>query len=464
MKRRASGKRYTHRDADTPAFWAGHLPQTWIAVGLIASLLMLGGVKTDPSLQYAVEFFLGLGLLALLLLQGKGTALGRMPVPVSCLAVALFALPAIQLVPLPPAWVQSAPGIQPAVAIRALAGQGDAWLPLTLTPDTTAQVLFSLVILLGVFVATLSADARGLRLILSAVLAVEMLTIVTGVLQLTSGGRLFNFYDSSHRFNLIGFFVNRNHTAVFLDCAIPIAVAFLTTGRHAPRRSLFVATGVVGAAVLIAVFGTVSRAGLVLTVVSFLLTLLFLVPFSWAKNRLSVAAVAVGASLFGFLLFGTTAVSRVFDRYADVGDDLRWRFYLRTWALVPKFLPWGGGLGSFVPIYNANEPLSDIKPTYVNNAHNDFLEILLEGGVLGGALALAVVMTVLWYGWRMMRRPPSAERSFALAGLIVMVLFLLHSMVDYPLRRLTCAELFAVALALLVRPFLRQAVVSSRKA
>ena len=449
------GRRATRAGSLTARLWQDQRASTWVGAAVISAILMLGGSRTDATAPYAAIFFLGAGLLALVLGQNGCAAFRRLPAAVSGVLAALFALPVIQLVPLPAGWGQDAQGLQTATAIRALAGQGSAWLPLTLTPQTTVQLILSLVVLLGVFLAVVLADARGVRLIVGAILAVEMLSIVIGVLQLTSGGRLFNFYNSSHRFNLIGFFVNRNHTAVFLACMIPLALGFLTGGRN-PPRALFAATGAIASAVLVAVVGTVSRAGIVLTVASFLLTLALMVPFPAGRRRLTVAALAGGTGVFGVLLFASTTVSRVFDRYADVGDDLRWRYYARTLALIPKFFPWGGGFGSFVPIYTANEPLGDVKPTYVNNAHNDFIEIVLEAGFPGGILALAVVLLTAWAGWRIIRMAPSPERSMALAGLIVMILFLAHSMVDYPLRRMACAALFSVALALVVRPLTRQ--------
>ena len=454
-RRRAQHRRPPRRGGTTP-LWRDQPLLAWATAAVVAAILVLGGGPTRASLPYAIEFVLGIGLLGLVLWQSGGAVLRRMPWPVLGLVVALLALPLIQLVPLPPGWEQPGPARGIATALRALAGEADRWQPLTLVPQTTVQVAFSLVILLGVLLAALSLDTRGIRLIVALVLAVEALTVVIGVLQLTSAGRLFDFYDSAHRLNLLGFFANRNHSAVFLGCAIPLSVAFLSTGR-APPRALLGLSGMIALGVLIAVFGTVSRTGIVLTVAGFLLSLLLLVPLPAGRGRLVAAASVAGAAVFGILLFTSSAVSKVFERYADVGDDLRWRFYVRTWALVPKFLPLGGGLGSFLPIYTANEPLGDVKPTFVNNAHSDFLELLLEAGVLGLVVEVAVIATLAWCWWRLARLQPSSDRSLGLAGLIVAILFLAHSAVDYPLRRMACAATFSLAIALVVRPLLRRA-------
>lgn len=420
---------------------------------LLGVILVLGGGPTRPSLAFAVQFCLGAGLLAYVVSRDGGAAFGRAPIAVRVLIVVLLAFPVFQLLPLPPAWWDAAPGRDLAAAIRRLAGAGDRWLPLSLVPQVTAQVVFSMVVLLALFLATLSIDARGARLLVGTVLMVQALSVIVGVFQLTSGGLALDFYDSAHRLNLLGFFANRNHTAVFLAAAIPLAVG-LAASEAAGPRALLMTAGLTGAAVLVAVLGTVSRAGVMLTMAAFLLSLLLLVSLPAARGRLIAIGAAAGVIPGGLLLISPT-VAAVFDRYADVGEDQRWTFYTRTWALIPDFLPWGSGLGSFVPVYAANERLADVKLTFVNNAHSDFLEILLEGGVPGGLLAVGLIAVVLWCGWRVFRLPRSEERAIGLAGLIVAMLFLFHSAVDYPLRRMACAALFAVAIALLVRPLMR---------
>lgn len=426
----------------------------WTTAIALVVFVIAGGDATLQNPTFTIEFAVAMVLLAVVLGRDGFAVLKRAPIIVRCLVAGLLFLPLFQLIPLPPELTEGSPGRSTATAIRALAGAGDSWQPITLTPTPTAQVIFSLVMLLGLFMAVLRTSTAGAKALVVVLIGLEVLTIVVGVLQITSGGLLFDFFDSPHRVNLIGFFPNRNHTAVFLACTIPLAGALIARAGARPSRQTLTSFGMLALAIFVAVIGTLSRAGLVLAGISILLTLLLLIKLPKGRPLLMLGGGGAVAVAVIAVLLTSTATTRVFDRYSGVSEDMRWTFYENTVKLVPEFLPWGGGFGSFVSIYNANEPLSEVRPTYVNNAHNDYLEISLEAGVPGMIAIALLIATIGWCATRAWRQPESVDRTMALAGLIVMVLFLLHSSVDYPLRRMACAAMFTVGFALLVRPLL----------
>ena len=90
----------------------------------------------------------------------------------------------------------------------------------------------------------------------------------------------------------------------------------------------------------------------------------------------------------------------------------------------------GWGLNTYVPVYRMFALYDD--GTYVNRAHNDWLQFLAEGGIL-----FAAPMCVLFL-WSI--RP--AVRSVWGVGLIAVGL---HALVDYPFARLgVCGWYFAL--------------------
>jgi len=122
------------------------------------------------------------------------------------------------------------------------------------------------------------------------------------------------------------------------------------------------------------------------------------------------------------------------------------------------YLPWGSGLGTFVPVYAFFEkPVDTILNTFANHAHNDAVELFLETGVLGLALT---ALFVLWLGlrsvaiWRSV--PPMGARevdwALARAATIIVTLILVHSLVDYPLRTGAMMAIMAFSCALLIEP------------
>ena len=123
-------------------------------------------------------------------------------------------------------------------------------------------------------------------------------------------------------------------------------------------------------------------------------------------------------------------------------------------------MPFGSGMGTFVPVYAMYEkPADALMDAYVNRAHNDVLELWLEAGVFGlilMALFLAWLARASWALWR----PEGAGASgidllLARAATLIVALLAAHSFVDYPLRTGAMMALMAFACGLLVAPPMR---------
>jgi hypothetical protein len=119
---------------------------------------------------------------------------------------------------------------------------------------------------------------------------------------------------------------------------------------------------------------------------------------------------------------------------------------------LQQFWPWGSGFGTFVPVFKANENLDLIGNLYLNHAHNDLLELLIEGGLPVALLLIAGLLAMAVRLWRWVAAARSTEPAIALAGLTILVLAMVHSLVDYPLRMHALAAVAAVALAFFVSP------------
>jgi O-antigen ligase len=116
---------------------------------------------------------------------------------------------------------------------------------------------------------------------------------------------------------------------------------------------------------------------------------------------------------------------------------------LRTAA---AFFPFGSGLGSFATVYRQFEPNALLSTIYMNEAHNEPLQILIEGGVP----ALILMAVFLWWWTKtaiavLRAELPPARRSMAIAAIVVSSLLMAQSLVDYPLRTPLLAELLALA-------------------
>lgn len=369
------------------------------------------------------------------------------------LAAITAALIAVELVPLPPEVWAALPGRELVAAGYEALGYPLPSLPLSLTPYATVETILVALPAFAVLVATIRIRQRESWLAAALLLAV-FAGVLLGALQVAGGGperSSWYFYPISNS-GAVGFFANRNHMGSLLLVSIPFAVALLAslTSRaraHAPRSGL-IAFGAAALIVIVAGIGLNRSLAAVGLAVPVLLFSALLVP-GWRFRSLALPLAAIG--LLGSLLFLTS--SPIAAEIA--GDDLssfqsRAEIWKATLTLIQQSFPIGTGLGSFDSVYPVTEAPGLIHRTYVNHAHNDYLQILLEMGLAG---ALIVMLFLGWWiaqvikVWR-----SSLSTYYQRAATIASGALLAHSIVDYPLRTAALSAVFAMCLALMAQP------------
>lgn len=399
-----------------------------------------------------------------------------------CLLIA--ALPLAQLVPLPPSVWTLLPGRSDFESSLRAADLEVGWLSLSVAPSLTWLSGLALLPPMAVFLSVLQlgyADRRRLSILL---LLVGMASVGLGLLQVAQGPtsplRLYAFTNTSEA---VGFFANRNHYSALLYCLVLIAAAFaiaavaglaraglsLKSTRSTPRLIGALASFTALVILVAAQAMARSRAGLGLTVVALLgaFALAFIVPSGVTEPQRSsragqartnvTRALAVAIAL-AVLLGLQFALYRVLHRFEfSLSSDARWPFARNTIEAAMAYMPLGSGMGTFVPVYQAFEKASDnTASVYANRAHNDFLELWLEAGLIGlvaMGLFMAWALLTTWRVWR--RGLPGAGHSdnlLACAAALVTLLLLAHSTVDYPLRTSALMGVFAWSIAMMISP------------
>ena len=226
-----------------------------------------------------------------------------------------------------------------------------------------------------------------------------------------------------------GFFANANHFATLMFVGIPLVIYQFA----AIRRPLLSLAAV--AVIVLASFATRSVAGVFLSVgcAIFSYALIVRMPTYWRIALILLAFV-------GMLVLSFNP-GNVLEIRADDPLD-RTSIWRNTLSGIGAYLPLGSGFGSFDLVYPRFEAASDIRSSFINHSHNEYLELLLEGGVAAGLLLLGYFALLLLALWRL---PSSPLRSAAFCGI---VFILIHSGVDYPLRNLSMALVFALLNAL----------------
>jgi O-antigen ligase len=449
--------------------------QFWLTAFTLLAALLLGGGTRGGFLSDAL-----LQLLAIPLLLVSASRLGdlfwhqrarlrelRREI-VFCLAVVL--VPLIQLVPLPPALWTLLPHRAPLIASFDNLGHDLPWLPISVSPNATWLSVAALLPTLAIFFGTILLGYRERRALSLAVVAFGIVSAFLGLLQIAQGpaSRL-RFFSATNLTEAVGFFANRNHYAAFLYVVLLFAAVWaidigFAVGPWRDRR-IFEARSIVtitasflAIVILLAAEAMArSRAGMVLTMVS-LAGVYGLVLTDRRRRTLSATPLnfLFAAAGTAFILVVQFALYRVLARFnTDPLDDLRLQFARSTIEAAWAYMPFGAGMGTFVPVYGMFEKPQDLfAHAYINHAHDDVLELWLEIGIFGIALMAAFAVWFVSRAIKIWRYAAVGanefDRSLARAATIAVALIVIHSFLDYPLRTAAMTAILAFACGLMV--------------
>jgi hypothetical protein len=229
--------------------------------------------------------------------------------------------------------------------------------------------------------------------------------------------------------------------------------------RRRNRAIGLVALALLTVAVIIGLAVALSRAGMALLVPAGLASILLAWRHDRGQQGRRLLHFAIGVNLVALLLafqFGFVGFMQRME-YQGI-EDQRWPLAQVTARAAIANMPFGSGFGTFVPVFERFAPRTLLvdQNRYVNHAHDDWLELWLTGG------APAILLAVGFFAWlgvstfRIWRsdQPEKSVLDLALARAapIVIMLLLLHSAMDYPLRIPAISVLFAMACAYLVPP------------
>lgn len=271
----------------------------------------------------------------------------------------------------------------------------------------------------GLFVAAMPAQ-RQERVLIFVLLAMAI-NFLIGVIQLSYAREeaLEGLLAYSIR---AGVFANENHFSTMILAAIPLMAFFLLTG----KKRIFTFIGL-QLLVIVYLFAVGSRTGMVLSGGVAVLCLLWFGVFG-SNFKINLLASIIALAALGVF-------SQFLSSEALLKEDLRTLFFENTLTAIGEHWLFGTGPGSFViiyPIYHGGERILSVA---VNAAHNDYLQVILEGGVF------AIVLMVLYF--LIFLANIFNNKMTTAAGFAIFVM-LVHSLVDYPLRTLFLLTLFAV--------------------
>ena len=301
--------------------------------------------------------------------------------------------------------------------------------------------------------------------------ALGVVLAVVGVVQKAMwNGKLYGFWTPIEAGDSFGPFVNRNHFAGWMVMALPLAIGYFC-GRVAPgmrqvkpglrNRIVWFSsadaseTMLVGFAVILmalALMLTMSRSGMIGLLVALVILGWFVARRQTSGSRRAVVSgylivVALAAAAW-------TGFDRIAARFAEsetssIGGRLE--LWADTWRLAERFPIIGTGLGTYATatLFYQTVDLNE----HLAQAHNDYLQLLAEGGLL---VCIPASLAILAFSWTVRRRfrevsPESTDYWIRIGAVIGIIAIAVQEVSDFSLQMPGNAVLFVLLLALAVR-------------
>jgi O-antigen ligase len=301
------------------------------------------------------------------------------------------------------------------------------------------------------------AQARKLALIFSIYgAALAVFALLQGI---SSNGKLYWMRQPRSGGWIYGPYVNHNHYAGLMEMLVPIPLIVSLT-RLAPPKVRAVAA--VTAAVMVGtIFLSGSRGGMLAIVAELIILAALLVR----QKRSLRTAIGIGvflAIVVGLLVWigGGELSKRIATAgpgHTELSSDIRTyinRDGLRMFLKKPIL---GWGLGTFPIVYP--EFRTFYTNFFVNEAHNDYLQLLVEMGALGFAAMLWFLATLYAQALKKIKHwPTEMSGAVTLACMLGLSGILVHSAVDFNLQIPANAALFYVLCTIAAgKPFAKPA-------
>lgn len=426
---------------------------SWLVPAYLFLCLVLGGASAAGFIANLVLQLLAIPILFFAFVRHRATPILRPTKQLLVLAALMILLGILQFVPMPPAIWTHLPGRERIAEAYGLLEQPLPWLPISLAPRNAASSLLWLLPAIAVLVGIVRLGAYKAAWIGWAVLLVTAIAVLLGTLQISGDGHSWYLYRITNYGVMVGFFSNANHMATLLVCSVPFAAGLYMDARAKSRerqRSAGIMLILLGFFFLVVVglFINASLAGLGLIVpvsaASFMLARRMRRPPVWMLVVLGLlTAASVGLVFSGRFDNNLTGASRT-------QVESRRTIFTNSFEAIKDHLPFGSGVGTFQPVYRTYENPETVTSVYINHAHSDFIEVVMETGLFGAAL---ILLFLIWWGHRTVRIWTAADPDWlARSATVASGAIIAHSLVDYPLRTAAISALFAACCALMADP------------
>lgn len=380
------------------------------------------------------------------------------------LLISLMLLIMLQIIPLPPMIWHNLPGRDAYLEIAKMAGNDDVWRSWSIDPQASFRSGLSLIVPLTILLAARRLNLGQMRNLAMIFVVMAAVNLLVGLLQTSPGGGKFYPYQTSHAGLPLGFFANRNHSALFMLISLVVSSALFvrakpliggTPQHNSPHAAAIVGMLAAGMFFAFGVLATNSRTVMALLVPTLLILIYLAMPIKYRARGILLALAATGAIIGLFALLAISGrsqiISQLLDRFSQ-DEDHRFEFWPDSIYAMWNYFPFGSGAGTFETAFRPVESLDIVGTHFVNSAHNEYIEYGVEAGIFG---MLLLAIFAIWLIWKMIliiaSKSSGTAHWLALHAGFGLLLIAMHSVVDYPLRRLGLMAIAALLVAMVAR-------------
>lgn len=311
--------------------------------------------------------------------------------------------------------------------------------------------LVALFIIFSAFLVFIDSAKRIRKLVLILTVFGFAYSFYAILQMVLSPDKIYGVYESQYAASF-GSFVNRHNFAAFMEMtiALPLGLVFVGGIPKDKRLLYFTAIGIMGAALLL----SGSRGGLVALLAEIALLALLTtnnkkrgnILVKFALSGLLVAVIVAGSIFVGgessLTRFAETSTSKNFT----TNRSHIWSTTIEAIKERPLF---GAGLGSFNAAYAKHDTFNGMER--VEQAHNDYLQVLADAGIVGLLIGLYFLFQLFKRGRASIKTENLFRRGIAVGALAGCFAILVHSIFDFVLHTSAISIMFLILIALLVK-------------
>jgi O-antigen ligase/tetratricopeptide (TPR) repeat protein len=362
----------------------------------------------------------------------------------------------LQIVPLPPWLIKViSPATYAIYSETVLVSDPSAWVSLSINKKATLMEFFrfaSYGAFYAVTVQLLSRKDALKKTIAIVIIFASALSFFSILQHLLSNGKLYWSRELLLGGVPFGPYVNRNHYAGLMEMLFPLVVGlFLVYKPHVSyisfrekiaemfnlqRTNLYMLLGFSAVLIGTSIFLSLSRSGIITLCLSMIVFGLLVVGKQADRKRGLIIIVICILIVLAVGWFGWGPIIERFKEISPMKEEIT-EFRPIVWKdsrkIVDAFPVTGTGFGSFITIY----PLYRTLPTkgLVDHAHNDYIELLTDGGIIGFLIVLWFVLTVFYTSFRVFLKRRELYSVYLFIGSAAgLISILLHSVTDFNLH------------------------------